>query len=245
MRIKALMIFLLFLGTFSAGAQRYDRGYDKVPASPFVKKGTFIIGGNARFSQHLNDKYTFLVINNINSTGLSAGGNLDMLCTFKDNMAIGLKGGYDRSVLDLTSADLAVAQIEMSAADCYQIQHKASIYGVFRAYIPFGNSKRVAMFADLQLGGSFKQAIAYNAGGDNVLGTFNEAYTLKLGVDPGLVAFLTDRFALQMNVGVFGIKYSWENQKHNQVDNGSSDFTSAGFMVNLLALGVGISYYFL
>jgi hypothetical protein len=168
-----------------------------------------------------------------------------MLCTFRDNLAVGVKAEYDRSILDLSSADLAVAQIEMNAADCYQIQHKASGYGVFRAYIPFGNSKRVAMFADLQLGGSYKQAIAYNAGGDYVLGTYNESYSLKLGVDPGLVAFLTDRLALQMNVGVFGVQYTWSNQLHNQVDNGHSDSTSAGFMVNLLALGVGISYYFL
>ena len=90
-----------------------------------------------------------------------------------------------------------------------------------------------------------KQAIAYNAGGDYVVGTFNESYSLKLGVDPGLVAFLTDRFALQMNVGVFGVQYSWTNQIHNQVDNGNSDSTSAGFMVNLLSIGVGLSYYFL
>lgn len=245
MKLKVVILSLLFLGTLTAGAQKYDRGYETVPSNPFVKKGTFIMGGNARFSQHMNDDYSFLVINNINSTGLTAGGTLEMLCTFRDNLAVGVKAEYDRSILDLSSADLAVAQIEMNAADCYQIQHKASGYGVFRAYIPFGNSKRVAMFADLQLGGSYKQAIAYNAGGDYVLGTYNESYSLKLGVDPGLVAFLTDRLALQMNVGVFGVQYTWSNQLHNQVDNGHSDSTSAGFMVNLLALGVGISYYFL
>ena len=245
MRFRSLIVIMLFLGAFSAGAQQHDRGYEKIPSYPFVKKGTFIIGVSGRYSEHVNDKYSFLLINNINSTGISAGGNLDMLVAFRDNMAAGLKAGYDRSILDLTSADMSVAQIEMGASDCYQIQHKASAFGVFRAYIPFGNSKRVAMFADLQLGGSFKQAVAYNAGGDNVIGTFNESYSLKLGVDPGLVAFLTDRLAVQMNEGVFGVQYSWSNQIHNQVEHGNSDSTSAGFMVNLLALGVGISYYFL
>ena len=239
------MSLLLLLGTFSAGAQQYDRGYEKVPSNPFVEKGTFIVGGKAKFSQHLNDSYKFLIINDINSTGISAGGSLDVLCAFRDNMAVGLKADYDRSVLDLSSAELAVAQIEMGAADCYKIQHKASGFAVFRAYIPFGSSKRVAMFADLQLGGSFKQAVAYNAGGAYVVGTYNQSYSLKLGVDPGFVAFLTDRFALQMNVGVFGVQYSWTNQIHNRVDNGHSDATSAGFMVNLLSLGVGLSYYFL
>lgn len=236
---------MLFLGAFCAEARQYDRGYETLPSSPFVEKGTLIIGGNARFSQQYSDKYTFLVINNINSYGISVDASADVLYTFQDNMALGLKVSYDRSIFDLTSADLAVAQIEMSAENCYQIQHKTSAFGVFRAYIPLGNSKRVAMFADVQLGGSYKQAILYNAGGQNVLGTYNQSYSLKLGVDPGIVAFLTDRFAVQMNVGVFGVGYSWSNQTHNQVDIGDSHSASAGFMVNLLALGMGVSYYFL
>ena len=101
------------------------------------------------------------------------------------------------------------------------------------------------MFADLHLGGSFKQGKAFNAGGDQVFGTYNQAYSIQLGVDPGLVAFLTDRLAVEMNIGVFGVNYQWENQIHNQVEYGSSDSASAGFMINLLSVGVGISYYFL
>jgi hypothetical protein len=50
---------------------------------------------------------------------------------------------------------------------------------------------------------------------------------------------------VELNVGIFGVSYGWTDQVHNQVINGSSDSTSAGFMVNLLSLGVGLSYYFL
>ena len=59
------------------------------------------------------------------------------------------------------------------------------------------------------------------------------------------MVFLADRLAVEMNVGVFGVNYSWENQIHNQVEHGSSDSASAGFMINLLSLGVGLSYHFL
>jgi hypothetical protein len=116
---------------------------------------------------------------------------------------------------------------------------------VFRAYIPFGNAKRVAMFADVQLGGSFKQGKAFNAGDDEVLGTYNQIYSVQLGVDPGIVAFLTDRLAVELNVGIFGVGYNWQEQIHNQVELGDSKSLSASFMVNLLSLGVGLSYYFL
>ena len=101
------------------------------------------------------------------------------------------------------------------------------------------------MFADVLLGGSFKQGKAFNASGLYADGTYTQAYALELAVDPGIIAFLTDRLAIELNIGVFGVSYSWMNQIHNQVDNGYSDSASAGFMVNLLSLGVGLSYYFL
>ena len=72
-----------------------------------------------------------------------------------------------------------------------------------------------------------------------------KAYSLDLAVDPGIVAFLTDNVALEMNVGIFGVSYKWNNQLHNQVSHGHMGSTSAGFMVNLLSIGVGVSYYFL
>lgn len=236
---------MLFLGTIGAEAQHYDRGYEKTPSSPFLRKGTWMAGGTARYSQHINDDFNFLVINDINSKGYNISVNPKLLYLFRDNMGVGLRFSYDRSMLDLTGADLSVSDISMNAKDCYQIQHKYSVHGVYRAYIPLAGAKRIAMFADVLLGGSFKQGKAFNASGAYADGTFTQAYALELAVDPGIIAFLTERLAIELNIGVFGVNYSWNNQIHNQVDNGYTDSTSAGFMVNLLSLGVGLSYYFL
>ena len=236
---------MLLLGTASAEGRHFDRGYDAEPASPFVKKGTWVAGGTASFSQHLNDDYNFLVISGINSTGLNLSVNPRLLYMVKDNPGVGLRFSYDRGILDLASADLSVSEIAMSAKDCYQIHHKYSAHGVYRAYIPLAGAKRIAMFADLMFGGSFKQGKTFNAGQEFITGSYQEAYSLDLSVDSGIVAFLSERFALELNVGVFGVSYNWMDQKQNQVILGNSDFTSAGFMVNLLSLGVGMSYYFL
>ena len=245
MRRFIIIFAMLFLGAMSAEAQHYDRGYESTPSSPFLKKGTWMAGGTARYSQHINDDYNFLVINDINSKGYNISVNPKLLYLFRDNMGVGLRFSYDRSMLDLATADLSVSDISMGAKDCYQIQHKYSIHGVYRAYIPLAGAKRIAMFADVLLGGSFKQGKAFNANGPYADGTYTQAYALELAVDPGIIAFLTDRLAIELNVGVFGVSYSWMNQIHNQVDNGYTDSTSAGFMVNLLSLGVGLSYYFL
>lgn len=243
---RYLIVFLmLFLGAVGAGAQHYDRGYETIPSSPFLKKGTWMAGGSVKYSQHINNDFNLLVINDINSKGYNVSANPKALYLFRDNMGVGLRFSYDRSMLDLASANISMSEISMGAKDCYQISHKYSAHAVYRAYIPLANAKRIAMFADVLLGGSFKQGKAFNAGGAYVDGTYTTAYALELAVDPGLIAFLTDRLAIEMSVGIFGLNYSWSNQIHNQVDNGYTDATSAGFMVNLLSLGVGLSYYFL
>lgn len=236
---------MLFLGAFSTEAQRYDRGYEKIPSTVFLKKGTWMVGGSVRYSQHVNDDYDLLILNDINSTGYNITASPRALYMLQDNMGVGLRFSYNRNMLDLASADLSVMDITMGAKDCYQIQHKYSAYGVARAYIPFGNIKRIAMFADVLMGGSFKQGKAFNSGGDFIYGTYNTSCSLELAVDPGMIAFLTDNLALEFNVGIFGVNYSWSKQIHNQVETGHSDSASAGFMVNLLSLGVGLSYYFL
>ena len=245
MRRYIIIFAMLVLGAFCAEAQHYDRGYETVPSSPFMPKGTWAAGGSMKYTQHINDNFSLMVINGINSTGYNVSVNPKLIYHFRENMGVGLRFSYDRSMLDLASAEISVADITMGAQDCYQISHKYSLHGVYRAYIPLGNAKRIAMFADVLLGGSFKQGKTFNAGGTYAAGTYTTAGDLELAVDPGMIAFLTDRLALELNVGIFGVNYSWTNQTHNQVDMGYTDSTSAGFMVNLLSIGVGLSYYFL
>ena len=242
---KLILISIFSVITASAlHAEKFDRGYETTPTTAFVNKGSWVAGGTLRYSQHRNDDYNLLVISDINSEGYNMAVNAKGLYALKDNIAAGLKFSYNRGMLDLASADLAIATIQMSAKDCYQINHKYSAYGVFRAYIPFTGVKRLALFADLMLGGSFKQGKAYNGSGAYFMGSYTQAYSLDLAVDPGIVAFLTDRVAIEMNVGIFGVSYRWNNQLHNQVSNGHMGSSSAGFMINLLSIGVGVSYYF-
>ena len=239
------IITILFLGSLSAGAQNYDLGYETIPSSPFVSKGTWVVGGSMSYSQHINDGHSILVVDNINSRGYNVSVNPRALYMMKDNMGVGLKLSYDRNMMDLASADLSIAGVEMNAADCYQIAHEFSAYALCRAYIPFSNIRRFSLFADVMLGGSYKQGKAFNAGLEYISGTYETATNLKLVVNPGIMAFLTNHLAVECNMGLFGLSYGWKNQIGNQVEVGSTDLASAGFMVNLLSVEIGLSYYFL
>ena len=124
---------MLFLGAAGAGAQHYDRGYETVPSSPFLKKGTWMVGGSAKYTQHINNDFNLLVISDINSKGFNVSANPKALYLFRDNMGVGLRFSYDRSMLDLASANISMSEISMGAKDCYQISHKYSAHAVYRA----------------------------------------------------------------------------------------------------------------
>lgn len=245
MRKYIIILTMLLLGAIGAEARHYDRGYGDFGSVVFVEKGSWMIGGSARYSQHINNGYDFLVISDINSKGFNISASPKALYMFKDNMGLGLSVAYGRSMLDLASGSLSLSDISMSAEDCYQINHKYSAHAVYRAYIPIAGSKRISMFADVRLGGSYKEGKAYNAASGNAVGSFEQTYSAELAVDPGIAAFLTDRLSVELNVGLFGVNYKWSDQIQNQVDEGRFRTANTGFMVNLLSLGVGLSYYFL
>ena len=106
---------MLVLGALSAEAQHYDRGYKSVSSAPFVEKGTWVLGGTARYSQHINDDFSLALINGINSEGFNFSVNPKLICMVKDNMGLGLRVSYDRGMLDLSSAYLSVSDIAMRA----------------------------------------------------------------------------------------------------------------------------------
>ena len=81
---KIITIFsVLFLGAISAGAQNYDRGYETVPSSPFVTKGTWVAGGTLSYSQHVNDGHNILLISGVDSQGYNISVNPKLLYMIK------------------------------------------------------------------------------------------------------------------------------------------------------------------
>ena len=66
---------------------------------------------------------------------------------------------------------------------------------------------------------------------------------MRLSVTAGLVAFVTNAMALELNVGVMGITYESVKQIHNQVAVGRRSGSMMSFKVNLLSIGLGMAFY--
>jgi hypothetical protein len=62
-------------------------------------------------------------------------------------------------------------------------------------------------------------------------------------VSPGIVAFASNIMAIEVNVGVMGVQYSRTKQVHNQVETGKTSTSYMNFSINLLSIGLGVSFY--
>ena len=131
--------------------------------------------------------------------------------------------------------------IELKVDSYYALKHLYEGSLFWRQYIPFGDNKRFALFSEVQLilGGSQAKFAADTP----VRGTYETGFTCALSVTPGLVAFVTNAMALELNVGVMGITYESVKQIHNQVAVGRRSGSMMSFKVNLLSIGLGMAFY--
>lgn len=211
----------------------------------FIPKGHIITGAAVSYSTHANDNYTFMVIENIESEGYNFRVSPMVAYALRDNMALGVRGVYSRSNLTIDSADLKFGDEETGTeitVDHYKaVKHSYTVSAIWRQYIPLGKSRRFAIFNEISLGAGGTQAIF--AADQPIRGTYEKGYTISLGVSPGLMAFATNDVAIEVNVGVMGINFSDVEQVHNQVSVGHRRSSNMNFKVNLLSIGVGVSFY--
>ena len=211
----------------------------------FVPKGLWITGLSTSYSTHQNENYSIAIINGIQSEGYTFRVSPMVAYSLKENMAIGVRGAYSRSNLTVDAAGLKFGDeetgTEISITDYKAIKHSYTVSAIWRQYIPLGESKRFAIFNEISLGAGGSQSIF--AAGEPITGTYEKGYNVSLGVSPGLMAFATNDVAIEVNVGVMGINFNEVEQVHNQVSSGNRRSSSMSFRVNLLSIGVGVSFY--
>ena len=226
------LILAILLAVFAAdvAAQRYDRGFERNP-STFIEKGTWMVGG------------TVLIVEDINSNGYRFSLSPVFCYMVRDNMGVGMRFSYGRNLLKVDSANISIDEIDINVKDYYSLSHDYSMIAIYRNYIPLGDSKRFALYNEMQFSIGGGQAKLIDGHGTSIVGTYEKTKSASIGLSPGMIAFVNDRIAVELNVGMLGLKYAQTDQIHNQVDTGSRRASQINFKVNILAIGFGLAYY--
>ncbi len=225
---------------------RKQRGF--VSKECFVPKGQWIFGGTASYSAHRNQDYTFTLINDIDSEGYTVSVSPMIAYAPWKNMAVGVRFGYGRSLLALDNASLSVSDVDINVDMFHRLKHTYTGTLFWRPYIPLGTTNRFALFAEVQLSfsGGQSRVVAKTSevdGFQNYRGTYSRSFGASIGLQPGIVAFITNNAAVELSIGVLGIGFDRTSQVKNQIEEGETRSFDTNFKLNLLSVGFGMSFY--
>lgn len=238
---KLLCIICLACTALGGYAQDTQK---KLPSKVFVPKGQWIVGSSVSYSEHTENNYDFLVVEKINSDGYSFKLSPMFAYALKDNMALGGRFKYGRTLVRMDETQLNLDdETSFDINNIYQLKNSYSAMAIFRNYIPLGDSKRFAVFSETQLEVGGSQSKVSNGKGEALTGTYSKSTDLGFGVSPGMVAFINNYTAVEVSIGVLGVNLSKTRQVTNQVETGEQSSTSANFKINIFSIGLGIAFY--
>ncbi len=235
----------------------FDRGIGR-STSVFIPAGTIGAGASFSYSNYslgngINDtgyQMLFSLIQNLHGNLESYGIAPHVSYFIRDNLAVGARFDYDRTAFSLGNVDLSLSDaLSLSTGDFNYLKQAYTGAFTLRNYIPFGQSRRFAMFTEVRLTGGYGQSESYRMGYDEVLdtpyktGTYQDIYQFEIGLVPGLCAFITNEVALEVSVGLLGFNYQRVVQVTNQVERSEMENNGLNFKLNILAINFGLSFY--
>lgn len=241
--IKLLTIAAIILCSV-VGAYAQEEFSRDIEQISFIPKGQWITGVSVSYSQSDQDNYQFLIFENINGDTYTFKVSPMLMFAFKDNLAAGGRLSYSRQRTRLDNADVVLdSETEYNVENLYSLSHSYHATAAFRQYMSLGSSTRFGLFNEVQfqLGGG--QSKLVNGVGDDLTGTYERNFSLNVGLAPGLIVFLNNYSAIEVNVGVLGFNYSSAKSTTDHVYIAHRNMSSANFKINLFSITFGVAFY--
>lgn len=210
----------------------------------FVPKDQWITGLSVSFTQSNQNRYQFLVLENLSGDTYSFKVSPMLAYAVKDDLALGLKFAYQRSLTKLETADIVLdAENDYSVEYLYRLAHNYYATAFMRNYFSIGHSKRFGFFNEVQLMLGGGQSKLTKGSGDSLTGVYERNFTLDVGLAPGLAIFLSDYSAIEVNIGVLGFSYTNTKSVSDRVYVARRKSKSANFRINLFSITFGMAFY--
>lgn len=229
----------------SISKQKEIKEYEmEVESTVFVPKGQWVTGLSVSYSQSAQNKYQFLILEGISGDTYNFKVS-PMLCyIFKDDMGAGLKFAYARSLTKLENADIVLdSESDYGADHFYSLSHNFYATAFFRNYFSIGRSKRFGFVNEVQAQFGGGQSKVTTGVGEDLTGAYERNFSLSVGIVPGLVAFLNNYSAIEVNIGVLGFNYKNTKTIADQIYVSRRKSQSANFRINLFSISFGATFY--
>lgn len=242
--IKPFAILLFFSGPLSSESvaqEVYERQLESVV---FVPKGQWVAGIGVNYTQSNQNNYQFLILEGVSGDTYSFKVTPMVCYIVKNDMGIGGKFAYSRSLTKLENADIVLdSETGYNVSNFYSLSHNYSGMAIMRNYFSIGHSRRFGFFNEvqLQLGGG--QSVLMKGKHSQITGAYERTFNLDIGLAPGFLVFLNDYSGLEVNIGVLGYSYTHTKQTNNRIYVSNRKSQRANFRINLFSITFGVAFY--
>lgn len=239
--LTILVLTVLSAGSAARAQVEFKRGLEQIS---FIPKGQWITGVSVSFSQSDQDNYQFFIVEDISGDVYTFKVSPMLMYCFKDNLCASGKMAYTRTRTRLDQARMILdSESDYSIDNLYQISHNYSAMACFRNYISLGHSHRFGFFNEVQLQFGGGESKIINGRGQDLTGTFDKSWNMNIGLAPGMVMFLNNYAAIEVNVGVLGFNYSHTTSRTDQIYAATRESKQANFKINLFSITFGVAFY--
>lgn len=212
----------------------------------FVYKGEYMLGLTASYGRvSAEDSDLLLLLDGINVGFNSATIRPFFAFAYKDNLAVGIRLGYEYIRGDLSNIDLNLGVIAdgmegMSIGNLSLLNENFSWALFHRHYLGLDRSGIVGIILETEL--LFKNGTSrFTAGSDVESASFSRNFAAQLNVNPGIGVYIFPQACVTATVGIGGLKYN-NIRQCNAVGEviGRRDHSSLDFKINILNVQIGV-----
>lgn len=215
-----------------------------IESNVFVPKGQWITGVSVSYSQSAQNDYQFLVIEGLNADTYTVKVAPMLMYAVKNDMAVGVKFAYSRSLGKLEHGEFVFGSDNTYELDhIYSLSHNYYGTALFRNYFSLGSSRRFGFFSQLQLELGGGQSKITKGVAEDLTGTYERNFSLNVGLTPGMMMFLSNWSAIEVNVGVLGFSYHVTHSVRDRIYPARRHSKSANFKINLFSITFGTTFY--
>ena len=259
---KILLLLLIGASTISLSFGRGEIelvNTDEVtPVTPIAHsagkrlvKGTWLLGGTlSAKSNSLSDIDLFVVdVEKFDQRAFNF--RLEGSYFFKENISVGLGLQFGEDKADLV-ADLLNNSYKR---DIRNFSRTYGVLGFIKNHIPVSSNNVFYVTNQTELFYGYKSGPSETYISDILERKYADKHSMGISIRPGILVFLTDNFAFDLNMGILGFSHSVENvdyqyppnnlpAENDRKEESKNKSTNLNLKFDLLKIGFGFSYYF-
>ena len=237
---KLIRVLLFIMSAGSVSAQQHD---DQIQNSPIGSnstiKGNVLISTTFSLSHTESKNETRLLQNLDDSYRLDWNVTLRSGYFIKDNFALGAFFKYSNKLDQLSYTNDTGKVFDETLGRSY------SFAPFMRNYLPLGKGT-FSLFNETNLEFTYGSEVRQVNDADDINRTVSDSYELKLGIQPGIAAFITDLVSFEVGTSILGLssKYTTTTVNGDEDNQGTRFSNDVSFEIDLLSLFLGITFYF-